>query len=370
MKQTFNWKLPILLMLAIISLIAGMFGGLHRMGMILPQTLNHLAIDHGQLMVGGFLGTLITLERAVAIERKWGYAAPVLAGLASIFLWSGVSIYYGMLLLILSSLVLIGMYIYILSVQPSLHSVVMLVGGILWTTGNILWIQMIPFAFIANFWAGFLVLTIVGERIELSRMILQEKNPRILILIITAVYAIGLFLTLIDLFTGVYIFAISLIAMAFWLLKYDMARITIKTSGLPQYIAVCLISGYFWLAASGIFSILYLYIPIHLMYDAMLHSIFLGFVFSMIFAHAPVIFTSIIGIEIGYKPSFYSHYLLLHISLIIRILGDLLERSDIRLLGGILNVIAILLFLFNTIYAIIHSLRAVSKERRNAMEHA
>jgi hypothetical protein len=368
MNKSFKWNLPFLLFLAIVTLIAGMFGGLHRMGFILPQKINYLSANHGPLMVGGFLGTLITLERAVALEHKWGYIAPVMAGIAAIFLWTNLFVYAGMWLLIGSSLVLLIMYGYILTLQPSLHSMVMSIGGLLWLSGNIMWLNYIPFGFIANFWAGFLILTIVGERIELSRMNLQAKRPRAFMLIITIIYTVGLFLTLVDLSIGVYVFSISLLVMALWLFTYDMARITIKTVDLPRYIAVCLLTGYFWLGLSGVFSILYLYFPIHLMYDAMLHSIFLGFVFSMIFAHAPVIFTSIIGIEIGYKHAFYMHYTLLHLSLIIRITGDLLERPDIRLLGGILNVIAILLFLFNTISAIIHTIRTGSAIQAKAMD--
>jgi len=32
-------------------------------------------------MVSGFLGTLISLERAVALKARWPYAAPLLSGL-------------------------------------------------------------------------------------------------------------------------------------------------------------------------------------------------------------------------------------------------------------------------------------------------
>lgn len=357
MSESFNWKLPFILLFAVIALLAGMLGGLFRMGMVLPPVFGNLAVNHGELMVGGFLGTLITLERAVAIEKLWGYLAPVLAGIASVLLWTGLSAYTGMLLIIASSILLVVMYGYLLSIQPSLHSIVMAIGGILWLAGNIFWVYRVPFAFIADFWAGFLILTIVGERIELSRMVLQDHLPRILILVITGFYTAGLFVSLLNLYIGVYIFALSLIAMSFWLFKYDMARITIKTEGLPKFIAICLLTGYFWLSVSGVFTIVYLYYPVHLMYDAMLHSIFLGFVMSMIFAHAPVIFSSIIGIDIGFNQWFYSHYWLLHLSLVIRIIGDIFERPDIRLLGGTLNVIAILLFLFNTIIAIIGSVR-------------
>ena len=41
-------------------------------------------------------------------------------------------------------------------------------------------------------------------------------------------------------------------------------------------------------------------------YDAMLHSIFLGFVFSMIFAHAPIILPTITGLAIAVSKQFLS----------------------------------------------------------------
>ena len=48
---------------------------------------------HGPLMVGGFLGTLIALERAVGLEKKWGYLQHIstFQGL-KIFLFFGISV--------------------------------------------------------------------------------------------------------------------------------------------------------------------------------------------------------------------------------------------------------------------------------------
>jgi hypothetical protein len=47
-----------------------------------------LYIGHGPLMVCGFLGTLISLERAVALDA-WSYAAPALQQRAAQRLKSG-----------------------------------------------------------------------------------------------------------------------------------------------------------------------------------------------------------------------------------------------------------------------------------------
>jgi hypothetical protein len=58
-----------------------------------------------------------------------------------------------------------------------------------------------------------------------------------------------------------------------------------------------LIAGYFWLAAGGLLWILFAqFFSTGPYYDAMLHAIFLGFVFSMIFADAPIILPTITGV--------------------------------------------------------------------------
>lgn len=65
-------------------------------------------------------------------------------------------------------------------------------------------------------------------------------------------------------------------------------------------------------------------------YDVLLHSIFLGFVFSMIFGHAPIIFPAVLGIPIRYSDRFYSHLVLLHVTLAVRVAGDLLLWMPVR----------------------------------------
>jgi hypothetical protein len=54
--------------------------------------------------------------------------------------------------------------------------------------------------------------------------------------------------------------------------------------------------------------------------------------------------------------------MLLHLSLIIRILGDLTNQFDIRRWGGFLNEIAILLFLAMTIHSIVKTGNQLAKK--------
>jgi hypothetical protein len=85
------------------------------------------------------------------------------------------------------------------------------------------------------------------------------------------------------------------------------------------------------------------------LYDAMLHAVFLGFVISMVFAHAPVIFPAVLGVPLEYRPAFYLHVGVLHVSLILRVVGDLVDSlGRWRVWGGLFDAVALLLFMFNT----------------------
>ena len=49
-----------------------------------------------------------------------------------------------------------------------------------------------------------------------------------------------------------------------------------------------------------------------------------------------------------YRSTFYAHLFLLHFSLLLRVVGDLTGVLIMRQWGGLLNVVALLLFLGNT----------------------
>jgi hypothetical protein len=83
----------------------------------------------------------------------------------------------------------------------------------------------------------------------------------------------------------------------------------------------------------------------------MLHAVFVGFVISMVFAHAPIIFPAIVQILVPFHRTFYAHVALLHLSLIMRVGGDLAGNFALRRLGGLLNAAAMLLFLALTLHA-------------------
>jgi hypothetical protein len=73
-----------LMALALVALFAGVWGGLVRIGPVSTTAVASASEAHGPLMALGFLGTLISLERAVALGRWWSYTAPVATGLGAI----------------------------------------------------------------------------------------------------------------------------------------------------------------------------------------------------------------------------------------------------------------------------------------------
>ncbi len=72
-----------LLPFVIISLLLGMDAGLIRMGWSIPVM--KTAMLHGGLMIGSFLGTLIIIERIVAMKIRWLWAFPVVNVAPAVF---------------------------------------------------------------------------------------------------------------------------------------------------------------------------------------------------------------------------------------------------------------------------------------------
>jgi len=337
--------------LAILALLFALWAGLIRMGWALP-TFPTLSVAHGPLMVSGFLGVLIPLERAVAIRQKWMFAVPAAAGLGWISLLFAPFI--GGLLMTLASLGTLMILGVMVRREPHPHTITMFVGALAWVAGNFLWMLGFPIFQIVYLWIAFLVLTIGGERLELSRVLRPAPGQLCIFGVIAAALSVGAILSVFHLNWGARLSGLSLLALSFWFLKNDLAMRTIHHSNpLTRYIAFCLFAGFLWLGVGGMLLLYFGGLYAGPYYDAALHAVFVGFVISMIFGHAPIIFPAILGVPITYHPAFYVQLILLHLSLLIRLLGDLTNQLDIRRWGGFLNEIAILLFLAMTIYSIV-----------------
>ena len=181
-----------LMALAVLALFAGLWGGLIRLGLAVPTVVTSAGELHGPLMALGFLGTLVSLERAVALDRAWAYVAPLAAGLGSLAALSEAPDAFGPALLTLAGLVLLAAHVVLHRLQPSAHNAVMGLGALAWCAAAVLWLTGADVVRFAPLMAGFLVATIVGERLELTRAVRRSLRTRLLLLAAIAVFAGGL----------------------------------------------------------------------------------------------------------------------------------------------------------------------------------
>ncbi|GAB4528208.1 MAG: hypothetical protein Kow0063_04210 [Anaerolineae bacterium] len=353
--------------LAILTLLGAIWGGLIRIGWQWPALQPVLVVAHGPLMVSGFLGILIGLERAVALSawyhsaanpantgrtRHWVYAGPLVSAAGTLLLLVGLPGLAGPLLMTLGSVILVAVFVVIVRRQPALYTLTMGLGALAWLIGNGFWLSGWPVHRVVLWWVAFLALTIAGERLELARILRPSRASLFAFLAATGLFVIGLLATTVTYDLGVRLAGLGMVGLALWLLHHDVARHTVRKQGLPRFIAVCLLLGYVWLVAGGLMAVLFGGIPAGPRYDAMLHAIFAGFVISLIFGHAPIVFPSVLGVPLAYHSSFYLPLVLLHLSLALRVGGDLTLWWAGRQWGGLLNALAILLFLANVVRTI------------------
>ncbi|MCO5182620.1 MAG: hypothetical protein M9965_01625 [Anaerolineae bacterium] len=349
-----NLRYPgrLIMPLVVVALLAALWAGLLRLGWRLPPLQPQLAGAHGPLMVVGFLGTLIALERAVALRKTWCLAAPVLIGVGALLLIVG-WVTAGAALMVLGSGALVLVSADMVRQHPALHTWTMASGAVALLVGTLLWALGRPIFEASTWWAGFLILVIAGERLELSRVLRLTPRQRALFLIAVGLFGFGLIGSLFDYGSGTRLASVGVIAVALWLIAFDLARRNIRKKGLTRYIAVNLLVGYVWLVVSGVIGVIYTPLIVGPLYDAWLHALFLGFVFGMIFAHAPIILPGVTGFVVEYRPIFYLPPILLNLSLLLRLAGDFAPNQTLRQWGGLLNEVAILVFAMFIVIAIL-----------------
>jgi hypothetical protein len=328
--------------LALLAIIAALAAGLVRLGWHLPGVPARLVGVHGPLAVS-FLGTVITLERAAALQHPLPYLAPVMTGVGAALV-IGLPHWAGPLLILSGSLGLSIISIWLMRRQPALFTAVMVLGALGWAVGNTLWLLARPIPRAVPWWMAFLVLTIVAERLELSRLLRLSSGARV-----AFAFGVGLLLaggaaTTLDFAAGMRMLGGGLLALAVWLLANDIARTTARREGLTRFIGICMLSGYAWLVVAGALGLVYGGVMAGPRYDALLHAVFLGFVGAMIFGHAPIILPPLLDIGVPYHSGFYLPLGMLHLSLALRIVADVAGWWSARQWGGLLNVLAVLFF--------------------------
>lgn len=355
---------PVLMLLAAGSLLLGLYTGLVRLGILMPGAIQTNGMLHGPLMINGFLGTLISLERAAALRKHWTWTAPVFLALATVLILSGFQT-SGSFFLLAGTVMLIAILSYVLRMDPALYHLIMLFGALCLLVGNILFVMNFPLYELVFWWIGFPVLTIFGERLELNRIM---RPPPQAIRVFTGIIILWvLMVALLHAGTALSWYGLMLLFIlpAAWMIRYDVARKTIKSTGWTRYSALCMLAGYVWLILTGLYGLQMGQPVAGPPYDALLHMIFIGFVFSMIFAHAAFILPALTGLQMPYSHYFYLPFTLLHGFLLVRILTDFTGVPELQQIGSYGNLAAILLFMVG-IVAQVFRVNVVNKVSRPA----
>jgi hypothetical protein len=326
-----------------LALLLAIAGGLNRIGYSLLWVPTTATLDHGGLMVSSFLGTVIAMERAVAIPIPGSLIVPLMTVIGSVLLLFGYPA-IGLFFVVASSLGLLGLFVYIHTIQSELHNLVLIAGGFCWLVGNVLWWYNVPVYSLVSWWMGFLVFVVAAERLELNRLAQFSRVQEMLFISGVLLALIGMSVNPLG-FSGVRLVGVGFIVLALWLIRNDMVRKMLFMGGERGYTGWCLFTGYFWLGFGGLLLVIYPSAHSGFLYDAYLHSIFLGFVFTMIFGHAFIIMPGVLDLDLTYHNGFYVPLILLEGTLVLRITGDLLFNNPLRQWGGLGNGFSIVLFL-------------------------
>jgi hypothetical protein len=343
------FRLP-LLAAGFVALFLGIGAGLARMGWDFPLPNASLPAWHAPLMIAGFFGTVIGLERAVALAKRWAYLAPLASALGAIALLLARPL-AAQLLFLLAATAFVAASLAVYAKQRALHTFTPALGAACWAAGSALWLAGAALAAVVPWWIAFLVLTIAGERLELSRLLPRPAAAQRAFAFIVAAIAASLVLAFVARTFAQAALGASLLALAGWLARHDIARRTVRGRGLPRFVAVCLLSGYAWLAAGALFMLAGPWLP-GFARDAGLHAILIGFVFSMVFGHAPIIFPAVTGSAVPYHATFYLPLALLQGSLALRVAGDFAALPGWRSAGAAAGAVALALFVAGTAAAV------------------
>jgi len=139
MESDAKYRIPVMAVV-LLTLLAALWAGLYRIGWQVPALRPTLPMAHGPLMVSGILGTVIALERAMALREKWTYFGPILSALGAMVLIVDGSSKIGPIVITLSSLYFVIVSLVMVYRVPALYTATMALGSLAWFVGNTLWL--------------------------------------------------------------------------------------------------------------------------------------------------------------------------------------------------------------------------------------
>ena len=326
-------------------LAAGITGGLLRAGLAVPLPGNsawpgQAVLAHAFLMICAFMGTVMGVERAVAVEDRRGLLVPVASAAAGFAMLAGLPSFAAWLAVI-AAVGLMAVNVFVLDRQRTPHAILLVTGAASWWVGNLLQALGSHAPAVIPWWFSFLVLTIAAERLEMTLLMRRRRGASALLYVCCGAMLLGSAVFTLSPVWGGVVYGLSLLGLAAWLMVFDIARRTLAVPGLSRYMAVCLLLAYGWLAvAGGAWLAASLGYPVR---DVALHALGLGFVFSMMLGHGPVILPALTRIKLLFGWFFYIPVVVLQVSLVVRLCHGPGDFTMLRV-GAEGNAIAIALF--------------------------
>lgn len=330
-----------LLLVAAAAALTAALAGLARIGFPIAFGPS-FAGAHGALFVVAVFGTVISLERAVALGAPWGLGAPALGAATAVLMLLGVP--GAPWVAAASAAALVAVNVEMVRRQPAPFTVLMLLGAGVLLLGNGMWaLGRPPFA-VEPTWVAFFVLTIVAERLELSRLAPTPRWATAILVLLAAALALAAVAAVFERGLGVRVLGAAMAGLGLWQLRFDLSRFTVRQRGLPRFAAVGVLSAALWLPVGGALMVWAELAPAGPRTEVALHTVFVGYVLSMVFAHAPITLSSVARVRLAYHPALYVGLVALHAAMAVRLLGGLLDDAAVRQAGGLANAGALLAF--------------------------
>jgi hypothetical protein len=167
--------------------------------------------------------------------------------------------------------------------------------------------------------------------------------------------AFGLFSNL-----GAALLGFAFLFLALWLVRHDIALRNIRRAPHLRFFGICMSVGYGWMALAGAALLLAPPAQAAFGYDLVLHAILIGFVLSMALGHSIIVIPALSGAPAPYPSAMYAGLALLHGSVALRVVADLLEWPVGRMASGPLTVLGLVAFLA----VLFRQIRAAARVRR------
>ncbi|MEQ9299489.1 MAG: hypothetical protein RIF33_13030 [Cyclobacteriaceae bacterium] len=316
-------------------LMAGLATGLAKLG-IVPIPGAHL---HGLLMLNGFTGGLITVERTLSKPIPSNFFALVLLEAGIVLALLDYS--WGLWLVTGAVLLLLTQEVRAYQKSQWFYHTTQIIGLLCWLTANVKYQFGGFYPLAIPFWQAFILMMILATRLKN----IDRINDRLMMLGMWSYVALIClpFHGIATYLSGGVLLLVG--ARALWL--------ELKTSPDSAY---RLIIVYGWLIATAIGILMSDFI--FYSYDLVIHCFFLGFLFNMIFLNASKAVVSKLGVK-NVPLAEGVWIIIMTVGLLLRVVaGDLLEVELAKEAGGIISVLAILGFLGSVIRAVVLTRRS------------